>query len=88
MKNILTPLAKSILIPIGLVAAATATDASFQKKIYGSGMTALIILNKEMDDILKLVQYPKELGLSIKLVNGTIENKAKKNKSVFFLSYF
>ena len=84
MKNVLIPLAKSILIPLGLEAAAPATDASFQKKIYGSGMTTLIILNEEMDDILKIVQYPKEVGLSLKLINWTIENKAKKKTKACF----
>ena len=37
MKNVLTPLAKSVLIPLGLTAAASATEAAFPKKIYGSG---------------------------------------------------
>ena len=36
MKNVLTPLAKSILIILGL-AAASATDAAIQKKTNGSG---------------------------------------------------
>ena len=88
MKNVLIPLAKSILIPLGLEAAAPATDASFQKKIYGSGMTTLIILNEEMDDILKIVQYPKEVGLSLKLINWTTENKAKKKQKHVFLVIF
>ena len=39
-----------VLIPS---AAASATDAAIQKKIFGSGMTTLIISNKEMDDIIK-----------------------------------
>ena len=36
MKNVLTPLAKSILIILGLAAAASATDAAIQKKTNGS----------------------------------------------------
>ena len=37
------PLAKSVLIPLGLTAAAPAEDAAIHKKILGSGnMTALI----------------------------------------------
>ena len=36
MKNILKPLAKSILIPLGLTAA-TASDAAIHKKMFGSG---------------------------------------------------
>ena len=45
MKSVMTPLGKSVLIPLGLIAAASATDAAIQKKIYGSGTTALIISN-------------------------------------------
>ena len=32
MKNVLKPLAKSVLIPLGLTAAASATDAAIPKK--------------------------------------------------------
>ena len=49
MKNVLTPLSKSAFISLGLTAAAAATEATIQKKIYGSGTTALIISNEEMD---------------------------------------
>ena len=37
MKNLLTPLAKSVLVPSGLTAAASVTDAVIQKKILGRG---------------------------------------------------
>ena len=43
MKIVLTPIPKSVLIEFGLTALASATDAAIQKKIYGSGMTTLII---------------------------------------------
>ena len=33
IKNVLKPLVKSVLIPLGLAAAAPATDAALQKKI-------------------------------------------------------
>ena len=36
MKNVLKPLAKSVLIPLELTAAVSATDASLHKKIFGS----------------------------------------------------
>ena len=57
MENVLKPLAKSILIPLRWKAAPSATDATIQKKIYGSGCpsdlaqwtTALITLNEEME---------------------------------------
>ena len=43
IENLLKPLAISVLIPLGLTAAASATDVAIQKKIYGSRTTALII---------------------------------------------
>ena len=44
--NILEPLAKSVLMPLGLtLAAAAATDPAIHKKICGSGTTTLIISN-------------------------------------------
>ena len=43
MKNVLTPLAKNVLLPFGLSAGMSAADAVIQKRIYGSGITALII---------------------------------------------
>ena len=43
-------LAKSVLIPLGLTAAASATDAAIHEKMFGSGMTTLIISNEEMHD--------------------------------------
>ena len=55
MKSVIKPLAKSVLIPLGLTAAASAADAGIHNKILGSGHnnTTLIISNDEMDDILK-----------------------------------
>ena len=37
--NVLKPLAKSVLIPLGLTAAAAATGATIHKKMFGSGFT-------------------------------------------------
>ena len=62
IKNVLTPLANNILIPLGLTAVESATDATVQKKIYGSGATALIILNEEMEDIMKIVKSVKRIN--------------------------
>ena len=56
IKNIIKPLAKSVLIPLVLTAATSAADAGTHKKILGSGhnhpsSTTLIISNNEMEDI-------------------------------------
>ena len=56
MKNILTPLAKSVLIPLGLSAGILAADATIQKKMFGSRTAALIISNEEMEDFMKIVK--------------------------------
>ena len=66
IKDVFTPLAKSVLIPLGLTVAASATDAAIQKNIFGSGTTALIISNKEMEDIVKIIKLLEESRLLIK----------------------
>ena len=43
IKSLLTPFAKSVLLPLRLSAEILAADAAIQKKMYGSGTTALII---------------------------------------------
>ena len=74
------PLAKSVLIPLRLMAATLATDAAIRKKTFGLKMTTLIISNEKMKDIKKIVESLKELGLLIKGVNETTENDAKRTK--------
>ena len=78
------PSAKSVLIPLGLTATLVATNATIHKKMFGSDMTALIISNEEMNDIMKIVKSPEESDLLIKDVSETIKNKAIEQKGVFF----
>ena len=80
--NVLNPLARSVLIPLGLTAAASATDAAVHKK-FGSGNTTLIISNEEMNDIMKIVKALEESGLLVKGVSKTIKNEAKEKKETF-----
>ena len=51
------PLAKSVLIPLRLMAAAWVTDAATYKRMSGSGTTTttLIISNEEMNEIMKII---------------------------------
>ena len=74
MKSVLTPLPKNVLLPLGLSTGMSAADAAIQKKIYGSGTTALVISNEEMEDIMKIVKSLEESGLLIKGISETIEN--------------
>ena len=82
MKNGIKPLAKSVSIPLGLTAAASAADTGIHKKISGSG-TTLIMSNDEMKDIIKIVKSLENSGLLLKGVSKTIQNDAKEQKRGF-----
>ena len=83
MKNVIKPLAKTVLIPLGLTAAASAADPGIHEKILGSGTTTLIISNEEMNDIMKIVQALEDSNILLKGVTKTIKMK-QKNKEVDF----
>ena len=90
MKSVIKPLAKSVLIPLGLTAAASAANAGIHKKILGTGHnnnTTLIISNDEMDDILKIVKSLEDSGVLLKGVSETIQNEAKEQKEDFLVCY-
>ena len=87
--NVHEPLAKSVLIPLGLTAAASATDAAIYQKMFGSDTRlsdlvkrTLIRSNKEMS-IMKIVKSLKEPGLLIKGVSETIKNEVIKQNGGF-----
>ena len=77
IKNVIKPLAKSALIPLGLTAAASAADAGIHKKILGSGNTTLITSNEEMNDIIKIVQALEDSNILLKGVTETVKNETK-----------
>ena len=84
MKSVIKPLAKSVLIPLGLTAAASAADAGIHKKILGSGNnTTLIISNDEMDGILKIIKSLEDSGILLKVVSETIQHEAKEQGGGF-----
>ena len=84
IKDVITPLAKSVLIPLGLTAAASAADAGIHKKILGSGNnTTLIISNKDMDDLIKIVKSLEDSGLLLKGVTESVQNEVKEQKGGF-----
>ena len=85
IKNVIKPLAKIVLIPLGLTAAASAADAGIHKKILGSGHnnTTLIISNDEMDDILKIVKSLEDSGVFLKGISETVQHEAKEQRGGF-----
>ena len=80
IKNVLKPLAKRILIPLELTAAACVPDPAFHKKMFGSGMATLIILNEEMNGIMKIAKFLEKSIWLIKGTTETIKNEAKDQK--------
>ena len=81
--NIAVPLAKNILPPSGITAAASAIDAGIQKKIHGSGTTTLIISNEEMNDRMKIVQALEDSNSLLKRITKKIKNESKEQKGGF-----
>ena len=84
IKDVITPLAKIVLIPLGLTAAASAADAGIHKKILGSGNnTTLIISNKDIDDLIKIVKSLEGSGLLLKGVIESVQNEINEQKGGF-----
>ena len=91
IKNVIKPLAKSVLIPLGLTAAASAADAGIHKKILGSGhnnnTTTSIIPNNEMEDIIKIVKSLEDSGLLLKWVLTQFKMMQMNKKNDFLVCY-
>ena len=81
--NVLETLAKSVFIPLGLTASASVTDTVIHKKMFGPGVTTLIISNEEMIDITKIIKSLEESRLLIKGVSETFKNEAKEQNRGF-----
>ena len=87
INSVIKPLAKSVLVLLGLTAAASTADAEIHKKVLGSGSdhnnTILIISNDEVDDILKIVKSLEDSGVLLKGVSETIQNEAEEQRGGF-----
>ena len=68
------PLAKNVLAPLGITAAASAIDTG----IHSSGTTTLIISNKEMNDTMKIVLALEDSNILLKGVIKQLKTKQKK----------
>ena len=87
LMKVAVPLAKNILAPLGITAAASAINAGIKKKIHGSGNMTLIISNEEMNDTMKIVQALEDSNILLKRVTKTTKNETKEQKGGF-LSMF
>ena len=80
LMKLAAPLA--ILASLGITAAASAIDAGIKKK-HGSGTTTLIISNKEMNDIMKIIQALEDCNILLKVVTKTSKSETKEQKGGF-----
>ena len=53
------------MVDLGLIAAASATDAAIQKKVYGSGTTLVFFWNENLNHIMKIVNSLEDVDLLI-----------------------
>ena len=68
------------MAPLRITAAASEIDPGIQKKPHGSdrsSFTTLIISNKEMNDMMKIVQALEDCNILLKGVAKTIKNETK-----------
>ena len=77
IKNVFTPLTKSVLISLGLTAAPSARDAAFQMKFVWSDMNTLITSNERWNETWNEMKSLKESILLIKGVSKTFKNETK-----------
>ena len=80
LMKVALPLAKNILASLGIPGAVSAIDTGIQKKTHGSGTTILIISNKEMYDIMKIIQALEDSNILLNEVTKTIKKWNKRTK--------
>ena len=83
IKNVIKPIAKGVLVPLGFTTAASAADAGIHKKILESGTTTLIISNEEINDIMKIVQALEDSHILLKGATNKLKMKQKDKKKDF-----
>ena len=88
LMKVAMPLAKNVLVPLGLTAAMSTIDGSIQKKIHGSGSTKgagvkLIIEQEDMKDIMKIIKALENSGILLKGVSKAIKNETKEQRGGF-----
>ena len=76
IKNVIKPLAKSVLIPLRLRAAAAAADEEIHKKVRIKKYQPKIS-NDEINDIIKIIKSLEDSGLLLKGVTETVQNEVK-----------
>ena len=82
--KIAMPLAKNVLMPLGVTAAASAMDAGIQKKIRGFGNSVTLVMsNQELNDILQVIKGLEHQRMLVKGLSEAVEDEAKEQKGGF-----
>ena len=86
LMKVAMPLAKNVLPPLGLTAAMSAIDGSIQKKMRGEGIK-LIIEQKDMNDIMKIIEALENSGILLKGVKKQLKIRLKNKEVDFYVCY-
>ena len=87
IENVIKPLVKSVLIPLGSTATASAADAGIHTKIGSGKPTTLITSNDEIKDIIEIVKSLEDSGLLLKESAKQFKVKLKNKKVDFLVCY-
>ena len=82
IRNVFKPMTKNALTPLELLAEYQQQTlmTGIHKNDFDSGLTTLVILNKEIKDIIKIIKSFEESRLLIKDASKTIQNEAKEQE--------
>ena len=83
ISNVIKPLAKSVLIPLGSTTAEEADAGKHKRKLGSGNTTTLIISNNEINNIIKIIKSLEDSGLLLKGVTETVQNEVKEQKGGF-----
>ena len=75
-------LGKSILAPLGLSAAMSATDAAIQIKVHGCRTKTVKFSNKDLDDMTKIVKALEDSDVLMKRITETLKNDIKNGSAL------
>ena len=83
IENVMKPLDKSVLMPLGLATAESAIDAAIHKWKFRSSNATSVISTKEMNDVMRIIKSPEGYDLLIKPFSETIKNEATEKRDGF-----
>ena len=96
-KKVAVSLAENVLAPLASIASASAIDGAIQRKMHGREViatsrvgvvragkrVALVTLNENMDDIIRIIKSLKNSDILIDRVSETVKHEIKKQESGF-----